>query len=341
MEDSGITDDRHRPTSPFTPRISSHAPAAEREVRRFLRRHRLFRCDETADYYESSCLGYLTASIYPDADRDRLMIVSRWYGAWTMFDDQLEKVADVRPADAVSTIADVMLSWLGTDRDVGEPGPTPFAPAFAQTWGHIRAVSSPTWRRRFLIHTEDYLAGCRWEAENRHAHRIPDLDSYVVRRRRFGGIRMAMDLSEFSGAYELPARLYADPRIQELLDVLGDITLWGNDLFSVEVDREEGNTNNMVFVLSRQHGCDLASAATMTTRLLDDRVRRLTELAADIDQWCGELTTQQHRDVLRFVEGARTWISGNISWSSENTRYRTARPRVTGSQPNFLLWLVP
>jgi hypothetical protein len=49
----------------------------------------------------------------------------------------------------------------------------------------------------------------------------------------------------------------------------------------------------------------------------------------------------QRRDVHRFVEGVRTSISGNITWSLENARYRTARHRVSARQPNFLHALLP
>jgi hypothetical protein len=151
-----------------------------------------------------------------------------------------------------------------------------------------------------------------------------------------------MDLSEFAGGYELPPPVHGCALVQELLDVLGDITLWGNDLYSVGVDHEEGNVSNVVFVLRHHNGCDLEKAAEITTEMIDARVRRLGAIEADLTGWCGDqqLPASQRRDVRRFVEGARTWISGNVTWSLDNARYRTAKPRVTGSQPNFLLALL-
>jgi hypothetical protein len=312
-------------------------------VRDHLRRYGLLLDPATADYYESSRLGYLTASIYPDALAERLMVVSQWYGAWTVFDDQLEKLADVAAADAVPIVAGRMLSWLDLDPTEPTTDPVPFAGAFSHPWRSIRGSSSAAWQRRFLGHTREYLDGCHWEAQNRRTATVPDLASYVSLRRRFGGIRMAMDLSEFAGGYELSPPVYAGPLIQELLDVLGDITLWGNDLYSVGVDHEEGNVSNVVFVLCRHHRCDLAKAAELTAEMIDSRVRRLGDLQAELTGWCADhqLPAAQRQDVARFVEGARTWISGNVSWSVENARYRTSKSRVTGSQPNFLLALLP
>jgi hypothetical protein len=334
------------PPSPFPPRVSRYAAEAEQEVRRYLRRHGLLCSPEAADYYDGSRLGYLAAQIYPDAIRERLMVVTDWFGTWTVFDDQLEKVPDSRAPTGVDMVAAVMLGWLPESESqlLALAGiTTPFRAAFADAWVRIRRCSSPAWQARFLRHTRQYLAGCRWEAGNRHRGTVPDLESYVDGRRRFGGIRMAMDLSEFAGGYELSPQVYADPLIQELLDLLGDIALWGNDVFSARVDEEEGNVSNLLFVLQRRHRCDLTRAAELTCAMLDERLRRLEALEQRLPDWFAArgLDQVQRRDVHRFVEGVHTWISGNINWSRENARYRTAHPRVSGSQPNFLLVLVP
>lgn len=330
------------PSSPFVPRISPFAAEAEREVRAHLRRSGLLRSPEAARYYDTSRLGRLTAQIYPDALPERLMLIAKWFCVWTMFDDQLERLPDVRPPAAVDLVADRMISWLDPRRS--RPGADgPFATGFGEAWAGMRACSSAGWQRRFLAHTRQYLAGCRWEADNRSAATVPDLACYVFRRRRFGGIRAAMDLSEFGGGYELPGWVHGAAPVQELLDVLGDITLWGNDLFSVRVDREEGNVSNLVFVLQQHHACDLAGAVAAVSAMLDERLGRLRALEDELSDWCAahRLAHRRCADLTRYVEGLHTWISGNIAWSAENSRYRTARPRVGGSQPNFLLALVP
>jgi 5-epi-alpha-selinene synthase len=336
------------PTCPFPDRISAYAQDAEEHLRAHVSRCGIFRAPAAADYYATSRLGYLAAQIYPDALRERLLVLAEWYGVWTVFDDQLEKLADDRPPDAVDAVAEAVLSWLpltGPPPAVGDAvsAAVPFAAGFGETWARLRADTSPDWQRRFLVHTAEYLAGCRWEAANRHASTVPDLDEYVERRRRFGGIRMAMDLSEYGRGYELAPHVHADPVVQELLDVLGDITLWGNDIFSVLVDREEGNVSNLVFVLQRHLGCDLVAAAAEATRMLDERFARLRAIEDALPAWYAErrLDDRERRNVGYFVTGVHTWISGNVSWSLENSRYRTAAPRVGDGQPNHLLTLVP
>ncbi|HET9138304.1 terpene synthase family protein [Actinophytocola sp.] len=331
------------PASPFPSRISPYAAQAEREVRAYLRRCGLLPGAGAADYYFGSRLGYLTAQIYPDALPDRLPIVARWFCVWTMFDDQLEKLPDERPAAAVRLVADAMLTWLGLRLAPPDPHVVPFQAGFGGAWADLRRLSSPVWQRRFLTHTEQYLDGCLWEATNRYTGTVPTLKSYIEQRRRFGGIRAAMDLSEFATGYELPERVHDDPLTQDLLDVLGDITLWGNDLFSVGVDAEEGNVSNLVFVLQRHLRCGVDNAATAVSRMLVGRLRLLRRLESRLPRCCAalRLTPTQCRDVGRFVAGMHTWISGNIAWSRDNTRYRSSAPRVGGSQPNFLLALVP
>jgi hypothetical protein len=334
------------PQSPFPPRVSRYAAEAEQEVRRYLRRYGLLCSPEATDYYDGSRLGHLMAQVYPDAIRERLMVVTDWFGTWTVFDDQLEKVPDSRDPVGVDVVASAMLGWLPESErhSVLLSGiTTPFRAAFADAWARMRRGSSPAWQARFLEHTRQYLAGCRWEADNRHRGTVPELESYVEGRRRFGGIRMAMDLSEFTGGYELGRDVYADPHVEDLLELFGDITLWGNDLFSVRVDEEEGNVSNLLFVLQRRHRCDLTRAAEMACAMLDERLERLNRLEQRLPGWAAGrgLDQVQRRHMHRFVEGAHTWISGSINWSRENARYRTGHPRVSGSQPNFLLALVP
>jgi Terpene synthase family 2, C-terminal metal binding len=337
------------PSCPFPDRISPHAEQAERHLRGYLRQCGIFRGQDAAAYYDESRLGYLTAQIYPDALPERLLVLAEWYGVWTVFDDQLEKLADLRPPEAVSGVAAAMLSWLPTaalapaadapaaPADAADA--VPFARGFGEAWQRLRAATSPAWQRRFLAHTVEYLEGCHWEAANRSLGAVPELAEYIARRRRFGGIRMAMDLSEYGRGYELPPQTHADPVIGELLDVLGDITLWGNDIFSVLVDREEGNVSNLVFVLQRHRGCGLAEAAAEASRMLDERFARLRAIEAALRAWqdARGLDTRERTHLDYFVTGVHTWISGNVYWSLANSRYRTARPRVGGEQPNFLL----
>ncbi len=330
------------PVSPFPPRISPYAEDAELRVRLFLRRFGLLRSAEAAAHYDSSRLGYLTSQIYPEAIRSRLLLISEWFGIWAMFDDQLEKLADTNAPSAIDVAAAALLSWLPLEGPPAQSADVPFGAAFAEVWLRMKEHTSAAWQARFVRHTKQYLSACRWEAQQRRIAVVPGLEAYIASRRHFGGIRIAMDLSEFSGGYELAPDIHNDPLVDELLDVLGDITLWGNDLFSIAVDREEGNVSNMVFVLQQHHRCEISRAIELTHSMLDERLRRLAQLEEGLGEWCDErdLDAGQRRDMQRFFEGARTWISGNIAWSQENTRYSSARDRVSGEQPNFLLALV-
>lgn len=331
------------PTSPFPPRVSPYADEAEGEVRSYLRGSGLLRSQAAREYYDSSRLGYLTAQIYPDALRSRLLLLARWFGVWTIFDDQLEKLPDERPAAGVDLVAEAMMSLLRSGILRAGFDESPFFRAFAEAWAGIAARSSRAWQQRFLVHTRQYLAGCRQEADNRRSATVPDLPSYIRLRRRFGGIRMAMDLSEFSRGYALSSHVHGYPAVQEMLDVLGDITLWGNDVFSFRVDEEEGNVSNLLLVLCEQQGCSVDEAGRIVLGMLDERLQRLHAVEHDIRSWCAAIGID-HRsraDIECFIEGVHTWISGNIAWSMENARYRTAKPRVGDGQPNFLLALVP
>lgn len=327
--------------SPFPPRISPYADDAEDEVRRYLHRHSLLRSAEATAYYHASRLGWLTASIYPDATPLRLMLASDWFCAWTVFDDQLEQLPDSCDLASFERVTDTVLGWFRA-LPLTTPVGNPLQSALVEAWRNLISLPTPPWRARFLRHTEEYLEGCNWEAANRASGIVPELDDYVASRRRFGGIKMAMDLTEFAGSYELPPPVHDSPPVLDLLDALGDITLWGNDIFSATVDAEEGNVSNLIFVLQAKFDCGVDEAVHRATTMIDERLAGLAGIEERLYDWCDNngFDLQVRRDAARFVEGAHTWISGNLTWSAGNSRYVSARGRVSGDQPNFLLDLV-
>ncbi|UUN28874.1 terpene synthase family protein [Streptomyces sp. FIT100] len=328
---------------PYEPRVSAYAQHVEDSTRSYIRQHGILHSKQALYHYDHTGFGQLAARIYPDAGKDELTLISRWIAIWAIFDDQLEKVPDEQDREVLNAVFNTAESWFSDPFDVSsETAESPFRAALLEMLGEIAKMMSKDWVTRFLADARDYLVGARWEAGNRFMARTPTLDSYTVARRRFGGIRMAMDLAELGGRYELPSEVLDSSPLVEAVDNLGDIALWANDIFSLTVDLEEGNVSNLVLVLQGHWEESLEQATGRAIAMLEDRVGDLPTAEVRLRDWSratGQGPTVQ-RDIERYIDGMHTWISGNDHWSRGNERYRTAVDRVSDLQPNLLLQAV-
>jgi hypothetical protein len=323
---------------PFPPKINPATDDAERHVRSYLRDVGLLRSPEAMFHYDQTRFGELVGRAYPNADPEGLALITDWMAVWAIFDDQLEKIPDDCSSAAFDSLAEALLSWL----DLGGDGvltdlANPLEVAFLDIWRRIRARSSPAWQARFVRHVADYLGGCRWEAANRRSGRTPPLEDYIETRRRFGGMKPSMDLTELGGRFELSAGLHAHPRTQELLAATADLVLWANDIFSVEAELADGNMNNIVLVYRHERGCTLQNAVDAVAGMLAVRVTEFEALTADLPTADPHSEYAKEGDALAaYVTGMWTWIRGNVDWSRGNERYRSAHHRVSEKQPNYL-----
>jgi hypothetical protein len=325
---------------PYAERINPATELAEDHVRGYLREFGLLRSADAMFHYDRTRFGELVGRAYPDADPDGLLLITDWMAVWAMFDDYLEKIPDEYGAEEFDSLIDEAIGWLSPPSAdaVAESSSNPLAHAFRDIWRRMCARMSPTWQARFVRHVLDYLGGCRWESVNRRHRRFPDLASYVTTRRRFGGMKPSMDLTELGGSFELPEHVHAHQYVQELLAGTADLVLWVNDIFSVEAEAADGNINNIVLVVQHERGCSLQSAVDIVAGMVARRVREFTALTANPADGLRELDVPAATlaDVDEYIRGMTTWIRGNIDWSRGNERYRSAHYRVSDQQPNYL-----
>ena len=323
----------------FPSQPSPYGPDAEREVRGFARRHGLLSTPAAMRHYDRSNFGDLAARVYPHSSRTTLTLLAEWLLTWAIFDDQLEQLPLENPA-AFENASAALLSTLSTDSVVATQAVAhlqPFGTAFPEVWHQIAAARSIDWRRRYVSTVADYLDGCRWEAAMRQAARPPDVATFIERRRAYGGIKEAMALVEVSRDFELPVTLHEDPYVVRLMDALGDIALWGNDVFSFEVDVQE-RTPNLIVVLHAERGGTMDACRNEVIDMVSARVADFERFRSGLDQWrtrCG-ISGEKALDLRKFLQGMHDWISGSFAWSTDNERYAQARFGADSIQPNAL-----
>jgi (+)-beta-caryophyllene/(+)-caryolan-1-ol synthase len=325
---------------PFTERQNPDVEEAEVHVREYLREFGLLRSEEAKFHYDRTRFGELVGRAYPFAPLPELCIITDWMAVWAIFDDYLERIPDAQSDERFVALIRETISWFPLDPAENTPrSGNPIEVAIRDIWDRLTARSSITWRRRFVRHLTDYLEGCHWESKNRRRGIAPDLARYIETRRRFGGMRPSMDLSEIGLGIELSDDVHAHSRVQKLLDNTADLVLWANDVFSVEAEKREGNVNNIVLVIQRTRGISMQEAADEVAGMLRGRCADFiaeSDSAVAFFASSGEFTAEQARQVSLYIDAMKSWIRGNIDWSWGNERYRSEHLRTGEDQPNFL-----
>lgn len=202
---------------PFSERRNPYVEEAEAHVRRYLRDFGLVRSEEAKFHYDRTKFGELVGRVYPFAPLDELCIITDWMAVWAIFDDYLERIPDSQSDEDFVELIRETISWLPfAPAEVVSRSGNPIEAAIRDIWNRLADRSSLSWRQRFVRHLTDYLEGCHWESKNRRSGTAPDLPTYISTRRRSGGMRPSMDLSEIGLGIELANDTHDHPKVQQL-----------------------------------------------------------------------------------------------------------------------------
>jgi len=143
---------------------------------------------------------------------------------------------------------------------------------------------------------------------------------------------------------ELPDAVFDDPVFQSVYFAAVDMVCWSNvrvsatllmmslyinceqDLYSYIVERAMGHTgNNIVTVLMQERTASIQEAADCIGVVFQQLMARFLKDKARLPSW----GTDIDRDVALYVEGLTHWVSGNLVWSFQGSRYFGSTNTVT------------
>jgi 2-methylisoborneol synthase len=149
----------------------------------------------------------------------------------------------------------------------------------------------------------------------RHTGNYPPAWQYLATRQH-DTFYTSMTLIDAVGGYELPAPLYYDPRVRQLLTAAGTASVIVNDLVSVEKDAaDEKPVCNMVLQIQADRGCSRAEAVERTVELHNQLVR-------DFEAGHRALLAVPSVELHRFLRGVKAWMGGGFEWHTTHPRYR-------------------
>ncbi|WP_405977416.1 family 2 encapsulin nanocompartment cargo protein terpene cyclase [Streptomyces sp. NBC_00158] len=160
-----------------------------------------------------------------------------------------------------------------------------------------------------------YLAEAAW-AQTDH---MPEVWEYLVMR-QFNNFRPCPTITDTVGGYELPTDLHAQPAMQRVLALAGNVSTIVNDLYSYTKELSSpGRHLNLPVVIAEREGVSDREGYLKAIEVHNELMHEFEAETAALAAACPVPS------VLRFLRGVAVWVDGNHYWHQTNT-YRYSLP---------------
>lgn len=308
---------------PFAPRISPDLEAARARNLEWLTSADLLTSAENQARYLDWQLADLAARFYPDAVGDDLVLGVQGQSFFFFFDDLFDGRLGADPVGTYA-ICHEMAALAHRSPDSRLVQPTfPLAHVWLDHWSRAQEGMSEAWKARTARHWAEYFLSYAAEAVNRKSGTVLDVDGYLKLRRHAIGAQPVLDTTERCGHFEAPAEIHESMCMRQLRDLTCEVVILANDLSSLEKDEANGEPNNIILLLLRQHCHKLGEAIEVVQEMTRQRIARFQLLSLEADRLCEalELPLRERESVARFVEANRACMRGNYDWGRSTGRY--------------------
>lgn len=290
------------------------------------------------DAFQDTGFGRLAMLAHADCeDPDLLLVAAQMNAAWWAADDYYadETSLGASPTELPPRLALVM-SAMDPPPEVGDyTGPLeeavradPVLVALRSAAGHLRRHGTAAQVLRACQITFQMYVSWTAYAAWRYLEDPPPVWRYLAARQH-DSFYTSMTLIDVVGGYELPASLFAEPRVHRAVMQAGTASVLVNDLHSAEREgSDELPDSNMVLLIAAEDGCSVAEATERTVRLHNEMVRGFEASQR-------ELASIPSAELRRFLRGAQAWMAGCLEWHSTSSRYQRhdASPALSGPGP--------
>ncbi len=258
---------------------------------------------------------------YPYPSLERLNAAGAFNQWLYLIDDQYDDHPEVgRDVAAVTALMERSLGILGN-------GVLPsLATPFDHFTAHVREVLSGLapqgWYPRFLSHVEEYLLHGSLAAMQEWARaEVSTVDDYLAMRLYDSALFAIFDVVELAAEAPLPPEVRVHPMLDELRFRTARHVSFANDLFSYQKEvLRQGYAFNLLHVLKMQCGMSLKEALAEAHKILNDDLLRFSVAERCLPSWGPEVDSA----VVRYIDGLKAWIRGNIDFSLASARFHAA-----------------
>lgn len=304
---------------PFASEISAHADAVHRRTVDWALGVGLVEVGPAYKVFLRTNIGRLAGHYHPHSRMEDLQLVSDLY-AWMFLRDDLCDETEIGASPEMLAAWNQRSLDILDSREAGR-GDEPFEIALKNLRDRLldRAPSS-VWMRRFVRSVKEHFDSGIWEASNRVNGEVPDLETYVRMLPATGGLLLDSNLIEITNDMHLPSGVIEHPVVKALTIASCNVVIWSNDLFSLEKEIKSGDLHNLVFVLQGEYGLSIQEAVQRVAEMHDSEVALFMDLEGSLPSF----GTKVDINLERYVSTLRSRMRGNLDWSNETARYRTA-----------------
>lgn len=274
--------------------------------------------DDPADHQRFANFIMATAFFYPRAPLPLLNLAGSYVNWLHFIDDQYDDHEKIgRDIAAVRAIMERALAILASG--ALPPAPTPFDRLTQRIHQRLAVHATEAWSRRFLASVRAYLLEgslvtlARWAGGV-----VPSVAEYLPVRLIDSAVLTCFDLMELLGDVQLDPELLDHPHLRAMRLAAGYHIVFVNDMVSYHKEVvEHGQVSNLVHILMVEERLPLVEALRRVKQLADGELVRFLAAEAALAR-----EIQLTSDVVRYIDGLKDWISGNVDFSIASPRFR-------------------
>ncbi len=297
--------------SPFPSALSPYAARAERTALSWAGRIGLVPGERALGMLARQGFGRLAGRAHPDATPDDLADVCRWYVWFAVLDDRY--CDRPPPGSGIDWLAARLAGVARALHGEGDDG-DPAAMAARDLAGRTAVRATNEQYRRLLAGFDATFFGLLWEAATRRPDAPVELATYIPMRRTAGALPAFLTLAEIYGGRAPPPEDVARPEVAALVDRLGNLIMWQNDIRSYRTELASGTVLSLVSVLEQERGGELQEAVDSAARMWTAEVDRYVEARATVRAVGGP-------ELRRYADALHRLLAGFLTWPYETARY--------------------
>jgi len=311
---------------PFPVRVSPDVERARAHTLRWAHDFGLVRDDAGLRRLESTRAADLASFFHPRRTGSALETMTDLELWMLLFDDRFDAAVGHSPDLADAVLGDFLrATGLDPARTSGRAPDTALARSWIDLWRRESAGMSPRWAERARRHWLLWFDALVDETRHRALDTHPDVDTYLLLRRRTGAVQAILDANEAVGGFEIPDTIARGSHIRDITHIVCDVVCLVDDVIFLEKEEAYGEKLNMVLVLEHHRGMSRAQAVAEIHRMVDRRIDRYLRLRTRTSAVCAVAgaTADARARVNAWVDEAADVMGGLHTWAAPTGRRPT------------------
>jgi len=278
----------------------------------------ILRSKEEVAIIRNQKLTYLAARLYPEADFEKALWISKLYLILFYLDDLSDKIPNGQKE----------LFWselFHKGMEVFDGNRTSFLPSRINTFLNafedlknelIKLDKGNGDYRQLLLDELIYYFKANWgEAQNRDQNSIPSLEEYLENRPFFSGGRLAVFLAGFEMENGFKDVKDVWKKTEELRELGAHLIFLSNDLISYEKESRQDDFNNYLCLLMHHNKWKLHTARKHVLEEHKEALRKFMEL----DKKLKNEFKPEDNEILKILKQIKYKVAGSVYWSLKIT----------------------